>query len=142
MNLSVKVRVYFLSFSNLSLQIDVFYKARHVFLRITSTFASNSRTSKTNNMTYTCKANTKVQKCSYRKYVTQLFEFMSTHTKDTTLSEYTLSPGSLSLKVAQNRFRPSTLILMGRYIHSLSLDATIMISKTAQSLVNALSSFS
>ena len=38
--------------------------------------------------------------------------------------------------------RCSTCIWMGRYNHSLSLDATIMVSKTAQSLVNTLSSFS
>jgi len=31
---------------------------------------------------------------------------------------------------------------MGRYNHSLSLDPTIMVSKTAQSLVNTLVSFS
>ena len=35
----------------------------------------------------------------------------------------------------------STYIWMGRYNHSLSLDATIMVSKTAQSFVNTFSSF-
>ena len=36
----------------------------------------------------------------------------------------------------------SAYIWMGRYNRSLSLDATIMVSKTVQSLVNTLSSFS
>ena len=36
----------------------------------------------------------------------------------------------------------TTCLLMSRYNHSLSLDATIMVSKTAQPLVNMLLSFS